>query len=118
MPLAKIVTYFQHAGKNSLVVTEKSVLVLSDLDGGTTELGDQDLVTGGDGGGDAFAVLGEGAGADGQDGRLVQLLDGGFGQEDTACCLCFGFNALDQDAVEEGREGLDGLCGDGGLAGC
>ena len=97
------------------MIAEERVLVLADLDGRTTELGNQDLVTGLDGRGDALAIAVEGAGTDGEDLCLVQFLDGGFGEEDSAGGLCLGLDALDKDAVEQGSESLDGLGGDGGL---
>jgi hypothetical protein len=50
----------------------------------------------------AFAI--ETTGTDSQDLGLVQLLDGGLGQEDAAGGLGLSLNALDQDAVEEGCE--------------
>lgn len=99
----------------SLVIAEERVLVLADLDGRTTELGNQDLVTGLDGRGDALAITVEGAGADSEDLSLVELLDGRLGEEDATGGLGLGLDALDKDAVEQGSESLDGLGGDGGL---
>lgn len=74
-----------------------------------TYLGDEDLVAGGEAGGYPLAVLVEGAGADGQDLGLVQLLDRALREEDARGSLGLGLYPLDQDAVEEGSNGLDGL---------
>lgn len=104
---------FHGLGENVLVVAEEGVLVLADLDGAATELGDQDLVAGLDAGGDALALAVKGTGANGQDLGLVELLDGRLGQEDTRGGLGLGLDALDEDAVEQGRDGADGL--EGGL---
>lgn len=100
------------------MIAEERVLVLADLDGRTTELGNQDLVTGLDGRGDALAITVEGAGADSEDLSLVELLDGRLGEEDATGSLGLGLDALDKDAVEQGSESLDGLGGDGGLCCC
>ena len=97
------------------MISEERVLVLTDLDGRATELRDQDLVTGLDRRGNALSISVESARADGQHLGLVQLLDGGFGEEDTAGGLGLSLDALDQNAVEKGGEGLDGLGGDGRL---
>lgn len=97
------------------MIAEERVLVLADLDGRTAELRDQDLVAGLDGRSNALAITVEGTGANGEDLGLVELLDGRLGKEDTAGSLGLGLDALDQDAVEQGSEGLDGLGGDGGL---
>ena len=43
-----------------------------------------------------------------QDLRLVELLHAGLRKEDAAGGLGLGLDALDEDAVEEGREGADG----------
>jgi hypothetical protein len=56
-----------------------------------------------------LALLVETARANGQDSRLVQLLDGRLWEEDAAGGLGFGLDALDEDAVQERRQGLDGL---------
>lgn len=55
----------------------------------------------------AFAV--KTTGSDGQDLGLVQLLNGGLGQEDAAGRLGLSLHALYQDAVEEGSERADGF---------
>jgi hypothetical protein len=49
------------------------------------------------------------AGTNSQDLGLVQLLDGGLGQEDAAGCLGLGLDALHEHAVEERGERADGL---------
>ena len=43
----------------------------------------------------------------GQNGGLVDLLDGALGKEDAAGGLGFGLDALHEDAVQEGDEVLD-----------
>lgn len=58
------------------------------------------------------AVLVQTTGADSQDACLIQLLDGAFGEEDAARGLGLGLDPLHEDAIEERRNGLDGLeCG-------
>jgi hypothetical protein len=117
--LSKKPVTHQHSSKSSccipridlLVVPEQAVLLLADLDGAAAELRDQNLVTGLDADGNAVAGLVECARADGEDLGLVQLLDGGLGQEDAACGLGLGLEALDEHAVEERGEGADGLEG-------
>jgi hypothetical protein len=61
----------------------------------------------------ALALLVECAGPDGEHLCLVELLDGAVGEEDAGCRLGLGLDALDEDAVEEGRDAADGF--DGGL---
>lgn len=94
-----------------LVVPEQAVLLLADLDGAAAELGDQNLIAGLHADGNAVARLVECARADSKDLSLVQLLDGGLGQEDAARGLGLGLEALDEDAIEERSEGADGLEG-------
>jgi hypothetical protein len=89
------------------VIPEECVLLLADLDGVATELGNEDLVTGSDTHGETLAVLVEETGANSEDLGLVLLLDGGLGEEDAGGGLGLGLDALDQDAVQEGGEGLD-----------
>lgn len=74
----------------------------------TTYLRDQDTITCRNAHGEAVTLLVEGAGPDGQDLGLVELLDAGLGEEDAARRLGLGLDALDEDAVQEGREGADG----------
>lgn len=94
------------------MVPEKAQLLLANLDGASAELRDQDLVAGLYAGGNALSILVEGTGADGEDLCFVELLDGRLGEEDAGCGLGFGLDALDEDAVEERRNALDGLdCG-------
>ena len=92
-----------------LVVPEQAQLVLANLDGASAELRDQDLVAGLYAGGNALSILVEGTGADGEDLCFVELLDGRLGEEDAGCGLGFGLDALDEDAVEQRRDALDGL---------
>lgn len=63
--------------------------------------------------GQPLALLVQGAGADGEDLALVELLDARLGQEDAGRGLGLGLDALDQDAVQEGHERLDGSDGGG-----
>ena len=99
-----------------LAVAEEVVLVLADLDGGAAELGYQHPVALRNAHGHAVPLLVEQAGADGHDPGLVELLDARLGEEDAAGGLGLGLDALDEDAVEEGHEALDGADG-GGLWG-
>jgi hypothetical protein len=91
------------------MVPEDRILLLGNLDLRAAELRDEHLVAGLDAHDDALAVAVEAAGPDGEDLGLVELLDGGLGQEDAGGGLGFGAHALDEDAVEERGEGLDGL---------
>lgn len=90
-----------------LMVPEKGVLFLANLDGATTELRDQDVVTGSNAHGKARTVLVDGTRANGEDLGLVLLLDAALGEEDTGGGLGLGLDALDQDAVEKGSKTLD-----------
>jgi hypothetical protein len=99
----------------SLVIAEKRILILTNLDGRATELRNQNLVAGLDGRSNALAIAVVGTGANSKNLGFVELLDGGLGEEDAAGGFGLGLDALDEDAVEEGSEGLDGLGGDGGL---
>lgn len=80
-----------------------------------TYLGNQNLVTGLHADGNPLSLPVVSARANSEDLGLVELLDGALGEEDAAGRLGLGLDALDKDAVEEGREGLDGLGCDGGL---
>ena len=94
------------------MVPEKAQLLLANLDGASAELRDQDLVAGLYARGNALSIFVEGAGANGEDLCFVELLDGRLGEEDAGCGLGFGLDALDEDAVEQRRDALDGLdCG-------
>lgn len=73
-----------------------------------TYLRDQNPVAALDAHGHPLAVLVERAGADGKHLALVELLDARLGQEDAACRLGLGLDALHQHAVEQRDEGLDG----------
>jgi len=75
--------------------------------------GDQDPVAGLHAHGQPLALLVQGAGADGEDLGLVELLDARLGQEDAGRGLGLGLDALDQDAVQERHERLDGSDGGG-----
>jgi hypothetical protein len=119
--------------RNILVIPEEGVLLVADLDGVTAELSgatlahivpcirihaemggnwttylrNEDLVTSVDTHGETLAVTVKETGANGEDLGLVLLLDGSLGEEDTGGSLGLGLDALDQDAVQEGGEGLD-----------
>lgn len=93
--------------RDLLAVAEELVFLLADLYRGAAVLGNQDPVAGVDAHGDALAVLVKGAGADGQDLGLVELLDARLGQEDAAGGLGLGLDALHQHPVQQGDEGLD-----------
>lgn len=73
-----------------------------------TYLRNQHLVAGGHAHGHALAISVKGAGADGQDLGLVELLDARLGQEDAAGRLGLGLDALHEHAVKERDERLDG----------
>lgn len=55
-----------------------------------------------------LAILVEAAGPDGEDLGLVELLDARFGEEDAAGGLRLSLDALDENPVQQGDEGLDG----------
>lgn len=78
-----------------------------------TYLRNQHLITRLHAGRDPLSLLINRARAHGQHLRLVEVLDGGLGQENAACGLGLGLYALHQDAVEERGDGADGL--EGGL---
>lgn len=94
-----------------LVIPEKRVLLLADLDWRSTELGDQDLVTRLHADCNALALLVKCARSNSEHLRLVQLLNSRLGQEDAGCSLGFRLNTLDQDTVKKRSERADGLEG-------
>jgi hypothetical protein len=77
----------------------------------TTYLGNQHLVARLHARRNTLALPVKRTGSDSEDLGLIQLLHGGLGQEDAGCGLGLGLDALDEDAVEEGRNGADGLDG-------
>ena len=93
------------------MVTEERELLLSDLDRASTELRNQDLVTGSNTGSDPLALLVQGAGADGEHLGLIKFLDSTVRKEDSGCGLGLGLDALDEDAVEKRGDAADGLDG-------
>ena len=97
------------------MIAEKRILILTNLDGRTTKLRNQNLVAGLDRRSNALSIAVKGAGANSQNFGLVEFLDGRLGEEDAAGGLGLGLDALDEDAIEERCEGFDGLGGDGGL---
>lgn len=75
-------------------------------------MGDEHLVTRLHARRHSLALLVQATGAHSQYSRLVQLLDARLGKKDAGSGLGLGLDALDEDAVEEGGERLDGLeCG-------
>lgn len=74
-----------------------------------TYLGNQDLVTGLHAGGDSLSILIQSTGTNSQNLCLVGILNSRLGEEDAASGLSFGLYALNEDAVEERRNGADGL---------
>lgn len=75
--------------------------------GSGTHLGDQDSVANRHTHGQTRASLGERTGSNSQNLALVQLLNARLGQEDAAGRLGLSLDALDQDTVQQGDEGLD-----------
>jgi hypothetical protein len=73
----------------------------------STYLRNQNLVARRHTHGNPLAILVNGTGADGEDLGFILLLDAALGEEDAGGGLSLGLDALDQDAVEEGREALD-----------
>lgn len=100
---------FLRLARNVLVVPEQSELLLADLDGAATKLGNQDLVAGLDTQRNPLAILVVETGANSEDLALVELLDGAIGKEDAGGSLGLGLHALHENAVEERCEGLDVL---------
>lgn len=118
-----------------LMVPEEMVLVLADLDRastvlhhhqqtsttstsrnqhwGSSHLRNQNAVAGLHRNLHPLALFIESTWAHGEDLGLRQLLDGRLGEEDSRGSLDIGLDTLDEDAVEEGREGLDGAEGSG-----
>lgn len=96
---------------NLLGVTEERVLLLADLDGASTVLRDQHTIPFRHAHGYPFAIFVERTGTHGEDFCFIEFLDGGFREEDAAGGLRLGFDALDEDAVEEGDQGSDGAHG-------
>lgn len=78
----------------------------------STYLWNQNLVSNRHGTADSLPILIETTGSNSQHLRLVQFLDTRLWEEDSRGGLSLGLDALHQDAVEQGSEGLDGLeCG-------
>lgn len=97
-----------------LRVADEEVLVVADLDRVAAPAGEEDLVARLDRGGDELAVLVGGAGAGGDDAGFGKRGGGNGGrEEDAGRGLGLGLEALDQDAVQERDDRLDGA--DGGL---
>jgi hypothetical protein len=73
-----------------------------------THLGNQNAVSGSDAHRYPLAILVESTGTNGQDLGLIELLHGSLWEEDTTGGLRVGFDALNEDAVKERSERLDG----------
>lgn len=101
-----VVPLFVDLGED-LRIPEEVVLLFTDLDGATTELRNENLVTGGNAHRDSLAITVNGTGADGKDFGLVLLLDAALWEEDTGGSLSLRLDALDEDTVQEGSEVLD-----------
>lgn len=71
-------------------------------------LGNQNTVTLGHTHGHAVSIFAQGAGSNGENLAFIELLDAGLWQKDAASSLGLGLDALDQNAVQERDEGLDG----------
>ena len=78
----------------------------------STYLRNQHLVTGLHAWCYPLAVLIQQTWANSENLRLIEVLDSGFWQEDAPGGLGLGLDALDEDAVEERDEVLDGLDGE------
>lgn len=91
-------------------------LSLSNLSPCVTYLRDENLVASLHTHGYPFAILVESAGPDSKHIGLIEFLDAAFRQEDAAGGAGFGFDSLDEHAVQEGDEGFDGFQS-GGLLG-
>lgn len=89
------------------------VLILSDLDGRAAVLRNQHAVALVDTHGQTLAIFVKAAGPDSQNLGLVELLDAGLGEEETARGLGLGFDALHEHTVQQGDEGLDRAEGGG-----
>lgn len=90
---------------------------LSNLSQCVTYLRDENFVTSLHTHGYPFAVLVESAGPDSKHIGLIEFLDAAFRQEDAAGGAGFGFDSLDEHAVQQGDERFDGFQS-GGLLGC
>eukprot|EP00658_Telonema_sp_P-2_P015522 TRINITY_DN1597_c0_g1_i4.p1 TRINITY_DN1597_c0_g1~~TRINITY_DN1597_c0_g1_i4.p1 ORF type:complete len:206 (+),score=55.15 TRINITY_DN1597_c0_g1_i4:36-653(+) len=88
--------------EEGILVVEEELLTL-DLDGVSSEVGEEDGVALLDGGGPVLA-----GDSDGHDGSLVDLTGDLLGDEDTSLGLLGGLGALDEHALAEGLELLEG----------
>lgn len=78
----ELLDLLSNLGQNLLVSVE-NVLVLANLDGGSTKVGEKHDVTGSDGREDLVAIRVGETGADSNDTSLVELLDVLLGDEET-----------------------------------
>lgn len=92
-----------------LRVSEKIILLLADLDGGATKLGDQNGVALSTVGLDLDAVVVGETRANSQDLGLIQLLNVLLGNVNAGGGLRSGLEALDKHAVKERNDRLGGL---------
>lgn len=86
---------------------QPSISTSTSISRGRTNLRDQNPVTRRNAHGHALAIAVKDAGPDCEHFGLVLVLDAALGEEYAGGSLGFGFDALDQDAVEEGGEVLD-----------
>jgi len=109
-------TLFVDLGKD-LGIADEEVLFLADLDRVTAPAGKKNLVTALDRGGDDLAVLVGSTWTSGDDASFrKRRRGGGRGNEKTRRGLGLGLESLNENAVEERDDRLDGSdCGLSGL---
>lgn len=100
---------------NILVISEEGELFLSNLYRAAAELRNQDSVTGLDANLYSLSVAVETTRSNSEDTALRELLDGGFGEEDSGGGLGLCSDSLDEDAVQERSKGLYGADRGGSL---
>lgn len=99
---------FIDLGKD-LTVTEQGVLLVTDLDVGAAKRRDQHTVAGPDTGSTVDTLAVDESWTDGENVGFVQLLNILLGDVDTRSGFCLGLDTLDEHAVKERDNGLDGL---------
>jgi hypothetical protein len=90
-----------------LTIPEQRKLLLAHLHGTPPILRNQHLIPLLNGHDYPVPALVQSTGADGENFGFAEFFDGRLGQEDAAGSLGLGFDALHEDAVEEGDEGAD-----------
>lgn len=83
-------------------------LLLTDLDGRASKLRNQHPISRLDAHSYTLPFPVQRTGSDSQHSALIEFLHARLGQEDAAGGLGLGLDPLDQHAVQEGDEGLDG----------